>query len=78
LKNLSAFLEAVLDMPRNSITKIQVLDTKLLPAQIDGKHGDLDLKVYMNDSIVNVEIQIEDERNYRDRSVYYWSKTYFD
>lgn len=78
LKNLSSFLEAVLDMPQNSITKIQVLDTKLLPTQIDGKQGDLDLKVYMNDSVVNVEIQIEDERNYRDRSVYYWSKTYSD
>ena len=78
LKTLSAFLEAVLDMPENSITKIQVLDTKLLPTRIDGKQGDLDLKVYMNDSVVNVEIQIEDERNYRDRSVYYWSKTYSD
>lgn len=75
---LASFLEDILDMPKGSIKKIDVINPNILPSAIDGKQGSLDLKMYVDDKVVNVEIQLKDEGNFRDRSVYYWSKMYAD
>ncbi|MCM1334471.1 MAG: Rpn family recombination-promoting nuclease/putative transposase [Bacteroides sp.] len=75
---LSAFLEDILDMAKGSVKKIDVINPNILPSAIDGKQGSLDLKMYVDNKVVNVEIQLKDEGNFRDRSVYYWSKMYAD
>ena len=75
---LASFLEDILDMQKGSIKKIDVINPNILPSAIDGKQGSLDLKMYVDDKVVNVEIQLKDEGNFRDRSVYYWSKMYAD
>lgn len=75
---LTSFLEDILDMPKGEIKKIDVINPNILPSAIDGKQGSLDLKMYVDDKVVNVEIQLKDEGNFRDRSVFYWSKMYTD
>lgn len=75
---LTAFVEDILDLPRGAVKKVDVLNPNILPDRIDGKQGQLDLKMQVDDRIVNVEIQLRDEKNFRDRSLYYWSKIYSD
>lgn len=75
---LTAFVEDILDLPRGAVKKVDVLNPNILPDKIDGKQGQLDLKMQVDDRIVNVEIQLRDEKNFRDRSLYYWSKIYAD
>lgn len=75
---LSSFLEDIIDMPKGSIRKIDVVNPNILPSAIDGKQGQLDLIMYVDDKIINVEIQLKNEGNFKDRSVFYWSKIYSD
>ena len=75
---LMSFIGDILDIPPGEITQIDVLNPNILPSAIDGKQGQLDLKMHVNDKVVNVEVQLKDEGNFKDRSVFYWSKIYTD
>ncbi len=68
----------MLDMPHDSIKKIEITNPEILPTNADGKQGSVDLKMHVDDKVINVEIQLKDEGNFRDRSLYYWSKMYAD
>lgn len=75
---LTSFLEDILDMQKGSIKKLKVVNPNILPSALDGKQGSLDLKMNVDDEVVNVEIQLKNEGDFRDRSVYYWAKMYSD
>ena len=73
---LKAFIGDILDIPTSEIKKIEVLNPNILPAAIDGKQSQLDLSMLVDNKIVNVEIQLQNKGDYKDRSVYYWAKLY--
>lgn len=73
---LKAFIGDILDIPIEKIERIEVLNPNLLPAAIDGKQSQLDLNMLVDDKIVNVEIQLSNKGDYKDRAVYYWSRLY--
>lgn len=75
---LTSFLEDILDMPKGSIKKIQIINPNILPSALDGKQGQLDLVLHVDEKVVNVEIQLKNEGNFKDRSVFYWAKMYSD
>lgn len=75
---LKAFIGDILDIPIGEIKKIEVLNPNILPAAVDGKQSQLDLNMLVDDKIINVEIQLQNKGDYKDRAVYYWSKLYSD
>lgn len=75
---LKAFIGDILDIPTGEIKKIEVLNPNILPAAIDGKQSQLDLNMLVDNKTVNVEIQLQNKGDYKDRAVYYWSKLYSD
>ena len=75
---LRAFVGDILEIPSGQIQQIKVENPNILPSVIDGKQSQLDLKMSVDDKIVNVEIQLCNEGNFPDRSVYYWSKMFSD
>lgn len=75
---LKAFIGDILDIPTEEIKKIEVLNPNILPVAIDGKQSQLDLNMLVDDKTVNVEIQLQNKGDYKDRAVYYWSKLYSD
>ncbi|MBD5104457.1 MAG: Rpn family recombination-promoting nuclease/putative transposase, partial [Ruminococcaceae bacterium] len=75
---LKSFIGDILDIPTGEIKKIEVLNPNILPAAIDGKQSQLDLNMLVDDKTVNVEIQLRNKGDYKDRAVYYWSKLYSD
>ncbi len=75
---LKAFVSDILDIPKENIKQIKVKNPNIMPSVVDGKQAQLDLKMSVDDKIVNVEIQLCDKGNFRDRSLYYWSKIYTD
>ncbi len=75
-KTLRNFLAAVLDVPKESINNITMKNVELLPETIDNKLSVLDLNMKIDDRLVNIEMQIADPRNFRERSLFYWSKLY--
>ena len=73
---IKTFLEDLLELPPKSIQKILIDNVELVPAFIDLKFSRLDLKMKINDSIVNIEIQVNSEPYYNDRTLFYWSKIF--
>ena len=72
---LKDFLIAVLEIP---IEKIEILkDTHLEKTIKENKLGILDIKATLNSNIiVNIEMQIRNQYNIKERSLYYWSNLY--
>ena len=72
---LKDFLIAVLELP---IEKIEVIkDANLERAVVENKSGILDIKATLDNKItVNIEMQVKNQHNMIDRSLYYWSNLY--
>ena len=73
---LIAFLNAVLktNVP---IVDVEIKNTDIEKAHIEDKFSRLDAKAKTsNKEIINIEIQLKNEYNMIQRSLYYWSKLY--
>jgi len=73
---LHSFLSTMLELPYDSIKEIVIQNSEILPETITGKFSRLDLKMQVDDKLVNVEMQIKNEPDFNDRVLYYWSKLY--
>ena len=75
-KILISFLNAALK-PKNKITDVEIKGTDLEKQFIDDKYSRLDVKATTNNNeIINIEIQLKNEYNMIQRSLYYLSKMY--
>ena len=73
---LISFLNAVLK-PKNNITDVEIKNTDIDKSYIEDKFPRLDVKaVTSKNEIINIEIQLKNEYNMIQRSLYYWSKLY--
>jgi predicted transposase/invertase (TIGR01784 family) len=73
LKRLVAVL---LGIPLKSIEQFQTINTEMPPEEIGKKFCKLDIQMIMDGKRVNLEIQIEDEGNYPERSMFHWGKMF--
>ena len=73
---LQSFLADILDIPYDDIQDIIVAKQELTPETIDGKFSRLDLNLKVADKLINVEIQLKGNNDYRDRTLFYWAKLY--
>ena len=73
---LKNFLCDILDIPRSRVRSIQVLNGEIQPEDIQGKQIRLDIKIQMDDRIIDVEMQMQDKGDYKERSLYYWAKLF--
>ena len=73
---LISLLNAVLK-PKNNITDVEIKNTDIDKSYIEDKFSRLDVKaVTSKNEIINIEIQLKNEYNMIQRSLYYWSKLY--
>ena len=74
---LKDFLIGVLEIP---IERIEVqAELSLEKDMEENKLGKLDILAILNDNtIVNIEVQVENQYNFIDRSLYYWSGNYYN
>ena len=75
-KHLKNFISDVLEIPYDSIKNIEVENSEITPEEIDGKFTRFDLKLTVNDELVNVEIQVNNHRGFKERVLYYWAQRY--
>ena len=73
LKRLVAVL---LGIPLESIEQFQTINTEMPPEEIGKKFCRLDIQMIVDGKRVNLEIQVEDEGNYPERSMFYWGKMF--
>ena len=73
---LISFLNAVLK-PKKPIVSVEIKNSDLEKEYIEDKFSRLDVTALTsNKEIVNIEIQLKNEYNMIQRSLYYWSKLY--
>ena len=63
---LQAFLADILEIPSESIQKMIIVKQELTPETADGKFSRLDLNLKVADKLINVEIQLRGNYDYRD------------
>ena len=73
---LESFVASMLDIPQESISEIKITGSELPPESLSGKFSRLDLNMKVDDKLVNVEIQVKNDNDYRDRTLFYWAKLY--
>lgn len=72
---LCHLIAALLHIRRSDIVTVEILNPIILGEDIGKKDIVLDLRVLMNDNtILNLEMQVNNEGNWDDRSLYYLSK----
>lgn len=70
------FLEAVLN---TKINKIELRNTELLKNSEEQKKGILDIKAELNDnSIIDIELQVQNQKDIIERDLFYLAKMYAD
>lgn len=75
-KIIKAFIEDLLEMKRGTIEKIIIENVELPPDELDKKFSRLDLKMKVNNQIVNIELQVKPEDDFGDRTLFYWAKVF--
>ena len=75
---IAGFISDMLDIPREKITKVVIKNVELPPDEIDQKFSRLDLNLYVDGRKINIEMQINKESAYKERTLFYWAKLYSD
>ena len=73
---IAAFISSLLEIPRESIKKIYIENVELPPEQLDQKFSRLDLRLDIDGRLVNIEMQVNREADFNERTLFYWSKLY--
>ena len=73
LKRLVAVLLAI---SIESISQFEITNAEIPPEEIGRKFCRLDINMIVDEKRVNLEIQIEDEGNYPERSLYHFARVY--
>ena len=73
LKRLVAVL---LSIRLESIEQFNIINTEMPPEEIGKKFCRLDINMIVDGNRVNLEIQVEDEGNYPERSLFHWARIF--
>ena len=68
---IAAFLSDLLEIPRESIKAIYFSNVELAPEYIDQKFSRLDLKLDVDGRIINIEMQVNSEPFFKERTLFY-------
>ncbi len=75
---IAAFISAMLEIPRDSIEEIYISNVELAPEYLEQKFSRLDLRLEIDGRLVNVEMQVNYEPDFQERTLFYWSKLFSD
>ncbi len=70
------FLASILDVPTTSIQVVEIIDNEIIPDTVEKKFSRLDLLILVNNKYVNIEIQVNNYNDYKERTLFYWAKVY--
>ena len=73
---LKRLVAAILGIAVDSITEFIITNTEIPPEAIGDKFCRLDISMIVNGQRANLEVQVEDEKDYPERSLYHWARIY--
>jgi len=76
LKLLKRLVAALLGIKYEDITEFSVINPEISPEELGKKFCRLDINMMVNDQKLDLELQMADEGNYPERSLFYWAREY--
>jgi len=73
---LKRLVAAILGIAVESMTEFHIANTEIPPEALGDKFCRLDINMVVNGQRVNLEVQVEDEKDYPERSSYHWARIY--
>ena len=73
---LRRLVALALGIPEGSITKFVITNTEIPPEGLGDKFCRLDINMIVNGRRVSLEVQVVDEGDYPERSLYYWARDF--
>ena len=73
---LKRLIAVLLEIPLNSINHFEITNTEMPPEEIKTKFCRLDINMIVDDRRINLEIQVEDEGNFIERSIFHFARIY--
>jgi predicted transposase/invertase (TIGR01784 family) len=73
---LKSFISELLKIEVDSIEEFVIRNPEILPENLSNKFSRLDINMKVTGQIVNLEVQVQKEDDYSERTMYYWSKNY--
>jgi len=73
---LKRLIAELLSIEYDSIEHFFITNPEILPKSMDEKFCRLDINMIVNGQIIDLEVQVADEGDYRERSLYYWAKVF--
>ena len=73
---ITSFIADILEIPFDSIKSLSINNVELVPNYYDNKFSRLDLKLTVDERIINVEMQVNSVTAFKDRTLFYWSKLF--
>ena len=73
---LKRLISSLLRIKYEDITQFTVINPEISPEELGKKFCRLDINMELNDQKLDLELQITDEGNYPERSLFYWAREY--
>jgi predicted transposase/invertase (TIGR01784 family) len=73
---LKQLVAALLSIPLESITEFAIINPEIPPESLGEKFCQLDIHMTVNEQRVDLEIQVNNEGDYPERSLYYWARDF--
>ncbi|MDR2734506.1 MAG: Rpn family recombination-promoting nuclease/putative transposase [Spirochaetota bacterium] len=73
---LKRLVAALLGIQEASIEQFEITNSEILPEAIGDKFCRLDINMVIDGQRVDLEVQVADEKDYPERSLYYWAREY--
>ena len=74
---LQDLLECILDLSREDVRELELMDKELTKEELSDKTGILDVKLKLkNGTIIDIEIQASWNTSFVKRTLFYWAKMY--
>jgi predicted transposase/invertase (TIGR01784 family) len=66
----------MLKIAYENIGKFEIRNTEIPPEELGKKFCRLDINMAVDGRLVNLEVQVEDEKDYPERSLYHWAREF--
>ena len=73
---LRKLVAVLLDISYDSITEFTIANPEIPPETLGDKFCRLDINMTVNGQRIDLEVQVENEGNYPERSLFIWAKEY--
>jgi predicted transposase/invertase (TIGR01784 family) len=73
---LKWLVAALLDIQYESIQEFKIINPEISPEELGKKFCRLDINMIVNGQRVDIEVQVSDEGNYPERSLFYWAREF--